>query len=56
MAVIVRVYDEETHTDKAWFESSNILYSEFIEHEDDNFGELYVTFKNGPHIIIKMLI
>ena len=47
MAVIVRVYDEETHTDKAWFESSNILYSEFIEHEDDNFGELYVTFKNG---------
>ena len=40
-------YNENTRTDKAWFDSSNIVYSEFIEDPNKNEGDLYVTFKNG---------
>lgn len=44
--VITSIYNEETHTEKVWYESSNIFYSEFIEN-GNNGGDLYVTFKNG---------
>lgn len=40
-------YNENTRTDKAWFDSSNIVYSEFVEDPNKNEGDLYVTFKNG---------
>lgn len=40
-------YNETTRTDRVWYESSNIVYSEFIEDENKNEGNLYVTFKNG---------
>lgn len=41
-------YNNKTRTDQVWYEnSSTIYYSEFIENENDNFGKLYVTFKNG---------
>ena len=41
-------YNENTRTDRTWYEnSSTIYYSEFFENENDNFGQLYVTFKNG---------
>ena len=41
------VYNTETLSEKAWYESSNIFYSEFIENPNKNEGDLYVTFKNG---------
>lgn len=40
-------YNETNRIDKAWFESSNIVYSEFHEDANKNEGDLYVTFKNG---------
>ena len=47
MAILGKTYDPETRTDKVWYESSNVLFSKFIENENDNNGQLYVTFKNG---------
>ena len=40
-------YNEKTRTDQVWYESSTVYYSKFIENETDNFGQLFVTFKNG---------
>lgn len=45
--LITSIYNENTKTEKCWFESSNIFYSEFKEDEHKNEGDLYVTFKNG---------
>lgn len=45
--ILKSIYDEKTLTEKVWYESSSVLYSEFNEHENDNNGELFVTFKNG---------
>ena len=47
MAILKSIYNEKTLTEKVWYESSSVVYSEFIEHENDNNGELFVTFKNG---------
>ena len=47
MGVLTKFYDKETRTDKVWYNSSNIYYSEFVENENDNSGQLYVVFKNG---------
>ena len=45
--LIISNYDESSLKEKAWFESSNIVYSEYVEKTDRNEGDLYVTFKNG---------
>lgn len=45
--IIKSVYNDKTLTEKVWFDSSSVFYSEFVEHENDNNGELFVTFKNG---------
>lgn len=45
--IVKSIYDEKTLTERVWYDSSSVLYSEFIEHENDNNGELFVTFKNG---------
>lgn len=47
MAILGKSYDPKTRTDKVWYESSNVVFSKFIENEFDNNGHLYVTFKNG---------
>lgn len=45
--ILKSIYDPQTLTEKVWYDSSSVFYSEFIEHENDNNGELFVTFKNG---------
>lgn len=45
--LLTSVYNKTTRTERAWFESSNILYSEFVEDEFKNEGDLFVTFKGG---------
>lgn len=47
MAIIGSYYNEQDGVDEVWYESSNVLYSKFVENKDDNYGQLYVTFKNG---------
>ena len=44
--LIERNYNEETRIDRAWYSSSNIVYSECIDNEND-FKTLKVVFKNG---------
>lgn len=45
--LITSVYNKDTLTEKAWYQSSNIFYSEFIENPNKNEGDLFVTFNNG---------
>jgi hypothetical protein len=45
--LITSSYNEKTKTEKCWFKSSNVFYSEFVEDEYKNEGNLYVTFNNG---------
>ena len=44
--LIERNYDSEKKLDKAWYSSSNIVYSECEDKEND-FKTLRVVFKNG---------
>lgn len=44
MAVVVNKY--ENNIDKAWYDSSNIVYSECIDNVDD-YKDLFITFKDG---------
>ena len=47
MAIVKKKYDVTTHTDKVLYESSNVIYSSFIENPTDNTGDLFVVFKEG---------
>ena len=40
-------YYSNTKTEKAWYDSSNVFYSEYVEDDEKNEGDLYVTFNNG---------
>lgn len=42
-----KIYDEKTKTQKVWYDSSMILYSEMVESDTENKGDLFITFKNG---------
>lgn len=45
--ILTNNYNSDTKTEKVWYESSNIFYTEFIEDSQENKGDLFVTFKNG---------
>lgn len=45
--VLKKIYDEETKTQKVWYDSSMIVYSEMVEDANENVGDLYIVFKNG---------
>lgn len=45
--ILKKIYDEKTRTQKVWYDSSMLVYSEMIEDEYENVGDLYVVFKNG---------
>ena len=51
--LIKKYYDENTKTEKAWFDSSNVFHTVMIEDEFENKGDLYVTFKNGATYLYK---
>lgn len=51
--ILVSKYDETEKIDEVFYESSNIYYSKAVEHKDDNFVDLYVTFKNGATYLYK---
>lgn len=44
--LLKRNYNQEKRLDRAWYSSSNIIYSECDDHEND-YKTLRVTFKNG---------
>lgn len=45
--LLTSYYNQENKIEKAWYKSSNVFYSEYIESPDKNEGDLYVTFNNG---------
>lgn len=45
--IIKKFYNEETKTEKAWFDSTMIVFTKAIEYDTENKVDLYVTFKNG---------
>lgn len=45
--LLISSYENDTRTDKVWYESSNVFYSEFVEDKSENKGDLTVVFKNG---------
>ena len=48
-----KIYDEKTKTQKVWYDSTMLLYSEMVENENENSGNLFVTFKNGTTYVYK---
>lgn len=46
MSKILNYYNNKTHIDKTWYDSSNVLYSECDDIEND-YKNVKVTFKNG---------
>ena len=51
--ILMKVYNEEERTQKVWYDSSMIAYTEMVEDEFENKGNLHVTFKNGSTYIYK---
>lgn len=44
--ILFRYYDKEKKIDRAWYDSSNIIYSECDDNEND-FKTLRIVFKKG---------
>lgn len=55
MSLIISKYDHDTLTDKCWYDSSNIVYSEVLD-KKDAYKDLKVTFKDGRTYLYKDLI
>ena len=51
--IVKKVYDEKTHTQRTWMDSTMIAYTEMVEDENENKGNLFVTFKNGTTYVYK---
>lgn len=50
--IIFRYYDEDERIDRAWYDSSNVLYSE-CEDKVNELKALMVVFKNGATYVYK---
>ena len=51
--ILKKIYDEKTKTQKVWYDSTMIVYTEMVEDECENKGDLYVTFKNGSTYVYR---
>lgn len=51
--ILKKIYDEKTKTQRVWYDSTMIAYTEMVEDEYENKGTLYVTFKNGSTYVYK---
>lgn len=51
--ILKKIYDEKTKTQKIWYDSSMIYYSEMVEDENENVGDLYIVFKTGVKYLYK---
>lgn len=51
--ILKKIYDEKTKTQRVWYDSTMIAYTEMVEDEYENKGNLYVTFKNGSTYVYK---
>lgn len=51
--IIKKIYDESSRTQKVWYDSKMIAYSEMVEDEYENKGNLFITFRNGATYVYK---
>lgn len=51
--ILKKIYDEKTKTQKIWYDSSMIYYTEMVESEKENNGNLFVVFKNAQKYVYK---
>ena len=51
--ILKKIYNEDTKTQRVWYDSSMIAYTEMVEDEYENKGNLYVTFKNSTTYVYK---
>jgi hypothetical protein len=51
--ILKKIYDEKTKTQKVWYDSTMLLYSEMVENDEENCGNLFMTFKNGTTYVYK---
>lgn len=51
--IIKKIYDESSRTQKVWYDSKMIAYSEMVEDEYENKGNLFITFRNGTTYVYK---
>lgn len=51
--ILKKIYDEKSKTQKVWYDSTMLLYSEMVENDNENSGNLFVTFKNGTRYVYK---
>lgn len=51
--ILKKIYNPELKVQKVWYDSSMIAYTEMFENENENKGDLHVTFKNGSTYIYK---
>ncbi len=51
--ILKKVYDEKTKTQRVWYDSSMLKYSEMVENDNENCGNLFITFKNGSVYVYK---
>ena len=54
--LLKKIYNAETKTEKAWYDSSMFYYTKAVEHDDTNTVDLYVTFKNGATYVYKNVL
>lgn len=45
--VLKKIYDEQTKTQKVWYDSTMFVFTKAVEHASENYVDLYVTFKTG---------
>lgn len=45
--ILKKVYDEKGKIQKVWYDSTMIFYTEMREDHNNNYGDLYVVFKNN---------
>jgi hypothetical protein len=51
--ILKKIYDEKAKTQKIWYDSTMIYYTEMVESETENNGNLFVVFKNGQKYVYK---
>lgn len=51
--LVTKIYDEEKHEERAWFDSSMVIYTRMVEDPYENKGNLYITYKGGSTYLYK---
>lgn len=54
--ILFKYYDEDTHTQEVWYDSSMIYYTKMVENDLSNDGDLYVVFNNSSQFVYRKVL